>query len=239
MHDTTLYLASASPRRHDILKQLDIPHSVLRIPSPKGEDEPRLRGESPQDYVRRTAYEKARNAVQWMATVTASHVTQCVTHSHAAQFYSAAHASDGTSEEALEGFHPSENVDRFYILSADTTVVIDEQTLGKPADRTHAAQTLKLLSGRTHQVLTAVALYHQGQFSEALSVSTVRFKTLTDLEIETYCATGDPMGKAGAYGIQGPAAAFVSHLSGSYTGVMGLPAHETAELLRAAGLRWL
>jgi septum formation protein len=121
------------------------------------------------------------------------------------------------------------------VLAADTTVTLDDRILGKPADSVEAAEMLKLLSGREHQVLSAVALKYAQHFEMALSVSTVRFATLDAARIEAYLCTGEFADKAGAYGIQGRAGMFVEHLKGSYSGVMGLPLFETAELLRKLG----
>jgi septum formation protein len=117
------------------------------------------------------------------------------------------------------------------ILAADTTVTLDGTILGKPAERTEAAAMLERLSGRTHEVLTAVALKQDDWMETALSRSEVRFKTLSPQEIAQYTATGESDDKAGAYAIQGRAARFVAELRGSYTGVMGLPLFETGELL--------
>lgn len=117
------------------------------------------------------------------------------------------------------------------VLAADTTVTIDGAILGKPVDRTEAATMLEKLSGRTHEVLTAVALKHDEWIETALSRSEVRFKALTPQEIAQYTATGESDDKAGAYAIQGRAARFVAELRGSYSGVMGLPLFETGELL--------
>ncbi|MCU0932751.1 MAG: Maf family nucleotide pyrophosphatase [Serpentinimonas sp.] len=125
------------------------------------------------------------------------------------------------------------------ILCADTTVALGRQILGKPASRAEAARMLASLSGQMHQVFTAVALAfptRQGwQFRQALSRSRVTFGPLTAADIRRYVATGEPMGKAGAYAIQGVAAIWVQRISGSYTGIVGLPAHETAQLLQEAG----
>jgi septum formation protein len=117
------------------------------------------------------------------------------------------------------------------VLAADTTVTIDGAILGKPADRTDAADMLARLSGQTHEVLTAVALKHDDWMETALSRSQVTFKPLSAQEIAAYVATGECDDKAGAYGIQGRAARFASELRGSYSGVMGLPLYETGELL--------
>ncbi len=121
------------------------------------------------------------------------------------------------------------------ILCSDTTVALGPAILGKPADGRDAARMLALLSGREHEVLTAVAVAAGGRRLAALSVSRVRFAALTPAQIDAYVATGEPLGKAGAYGIQGHAAAHVERIEGSYSGIMGLPLFETAALLRAAG----
>ncbi len=122
------------------------------------------------------------------------------------------------------------------VLAADTTVVVDEIVCGKPADEGECLAMLERLSGRTHQVLTAVALAAHGAVSFRLSASEVRFRTLSRAECAAYWSTGEPRDKAGGYAVQGRAAVFIEHLSGSYSGVMGLPLFETAELLRAAGV---
>ena len=121
------------------------------------------------------------------------------------------------------------------VLCSDTTVALGAQILGKPEDAADAARILALLSGQEHEVLTAVALQAGDQRFAALSISLVRFAPMSTAQIAAYVATGEPMGKAGAYGIQGAAAIHVAHLSGSYTGIMGLPLYETAGLLRQAG----
>lgn len=122
------------------------------------------------------------------------------------------------------------------VLGADTEVVLDGEVLGKPRDAAHAAAMLARISGRSHQVVSGVALAKPGREAARLSTSTVWLRDTTAAERAAYCATGEPLDKAGAYGIQGVAAVFVSRLEGSYSGVMGLPLHETAELLREAGL---
>lgn len=125
----------------------------------------------------------------------------------------------------------------FYpLLAADTTVVLDSEILGKPDDAAHARQMLQRLSGKTHRVLTAVAVAHRARMETALSVSAVEFRILDDAEIRAYVASGEPLDKAGAYAIQGHAAVFVRALSGSYSGIMGLPLTDTAELLRRYGI---
>jgi len=197
-----LYLASASPRRREILDQIGIAHRVLRVPAPEGEDEPQWPGEAAEDYVRRTAREKAERAILWLA-----------------------------GPQRPEGFMPP---DQAFVLAADTTVILEGQVLGKPRDLADAESMLTRLSGRSHLVHTAVALASKGRILEGLSASQVRFKPLSRADIQAYCATGEPLGKAGAYAIQGRAGVFVQHLAGSYTGVMGLPAYETAQLLEQA-----
>jgi septum formation protein len=122
------------------------------------------------------------------------------------------------------------------VLCADTTVALGREILGKPESAADAARMLAQLSGQRHQVLTAVAVAHRGEVWQALSRSQVRFAELSPAQIEHYVASGEPMGKAGAYGIQGLAGLLIERISGSYTGIMGLPAYETAQLLAAAGL---
>lgn len=123
------------------------------------------------------------------------------------------------------------------VLCADTTVALGRQILGKPANEADARRMLTSISGQKHRVLTAVALWHKGRVHEALSVSTVEFDALSAAEIRRYVQTGEPMGKAGAYALQGRAALWVRHIGGSHSGIVGLPAFETAQVLRAAGLR--
>lgn len=122
------------------------------------------------------------------------------------------------------------------VLGADTEVVLDDEVFGKPADADDAARMLRRLAGRAHRVISAVWLLSAGRESHEVSVSEVRFAALSDEEIAAYVATGECFGKAGAYGIQGRAGGFVAHLSGSHTGVMGLPLYETRVLLRRFGV---
>jgi septum formation protein len=192
-----LYLASASPRRRELLTQIGVAHEVLSVPAPPGEDEPRHAGEAAADYVRRTAREKAERGDRHMR------------------------------EQALA---------RLPVLAADTTVILEADVLGKPVDRDDAIRILRRLSGVRHYVHTAVALVVEGILHEAVSITEVRMRPLTQEHIERYCDSGEPYGKAGAYGIQGLAGTFVTHIAGSYTGVMGLPLYETAMLLRHAGI---
>ncbi len=118
------------------------------------------------------------------------------------------------------------------VLCADTTVALGRSILGKPENVADALRILKMLSGQTHRVLTAVALASGRKRVSAVSISQVTFAPMTLAEMKNYIATGEPMGKAGAYGVQGAAAAYISQIKGSYTGIMGLPLHETALLLK-------
>jgi septum formation protein len=122
------------------------------------------------------------------------------------------------------------------VIGADTEVVLGDEVFGKPRDAADAAAMLRRLSGRTHRVISAVALVSASREAQAVSVSEVSFDVLDDAEIAAYVASGEPMGKAGGYAIQGGAERFVTRLAGSYSGVMGLPLHETAKLLRAFGV---
>lgn len=200
MKSPRIYLASASPRRHELLLQMGIPHEILAVPAPEGEDEPRLPGEAPEIYVQRTAREKAERARHWVRK----------------------------QERAIQAGNLSSAIP---ILSADTTVILDDEIMGKPGSTNEARFMLQRLSGRMHVVHTAIAVAHGSALLEDVSVTEVRFKSLTAAEIDAYCDSGEPMGKAGAYGIQGKAGRFVVHISGSYTGVMGLPVYETGLLL--------
>jgi septum formation protein len=195
--DKRIYLASRSPRRRDLLKQIGVPFELLLLREDlrRGADvdETPLADESPGVYVLRIANEKAAMAVRQIAY------------------------------RAL----PQKPV-----LAADTTVVFDGQIVGKPDDAEHAARILRALSGREHQVLTAVALALREQIETQISVSSVWFRELSEADIRRYCAAGEPLDKAGAYAIQGRAGAFVTRISGSYSGIMGLPLAETTELLQ-------
>ncbi len=121
------------------------------------------------------------------------------------------------------------------VLCSDTTVALEQRLLGKPASAAEACETLRCLSGRTHEVLTAVALGWGAREAQALNISRVRFEPLTEPQIQRYVDSGEPFGKAGAYAIQSAAAAWISHIEGSYSGIMGLPLFETAQLLQQAG----
>lgn len=183
---TTLYLASASPRRRELLTQIGVAF-VTRV---QPIDETPQPAEAPAAYVERLALAKAQAV---LAT--------------------------------LDGRHAA------VVLGSDTAVVLDGRILGKPVDREDGLATLAALAGREHQVLTAVALVSATRAEARVVSSTVRFKPLTQAQIEAYWATGEPCDKAGSYGIQGLAAVFVSQMQGSYSAVVGLPLCETAELL--------
>jgi septum formation protein len=196
----SVYLASKSARRQELLRQLGVDFTQLLMREAAGRrrdvvEEPR-KDELPLDYIKRVARTKA--AVGW-------HLM------------------------GRRGLAPKP------VLAADTDVVLSGAILGKPKDSTSAAAMLRSLSGQTHEVSTAVAIRWNTQILLAVSSSRVTFRALADDEIERYVATSEPFDKAGAYAIQGRAASFVSHLDGSYSGVMGLPLFETAEILAKLG----
>ncbi len=195
MRRNFVYLASASPRRSQLLEQLGVPFEAC----PADIDEDVRRGEDPADYVLRLAGAKAEAACALLPA--------------------AAEAP---------------------VLAADTAVVIDGEVLGKPGGEAEALAMLERLSGRKHAVYTGVALRAGRALEHALAASEVTFRATTQAERRAYCATGEPYDKAGGYGIQGYGAAFVAHISGSYSAVMGLPLFETASLLERIGLpAWL
>jgi septum formation protein len=208
-------LASASPRRSELLNQIKVRHLVIHVPAGPGEDEPRLPGEPPLDYVQRTANEKSERARRWILTAEGQEQLNAL--------------SGSISEESVFADHADQQP---IILTADTTVCIGDDILGKPQDARDAWEILKRLSGTTHLVHTAVVVCRGSQHWSALSSTEVVFDALSDGEIERYIASGEPFGKAGAYGIQGIAAAYVKQIKGSYSGVMGLPLYETAQLLK-------
>lgn len=187
-----VYLASASPRRQELLRQIGVRFEVI---APGVIEQPCAR-ESPRTYVARLARAKARRGAELMRQ---------------------------------RGWLPAP------VLGADTEVVLDEEILGKPTDRAHGLDLLRRLSGRTHEVLTAVAVVHHDEIHEALSQSRVTFAALSAGEIERYWASGEPIDKAGGYAVQGRAAAFVAHIEGSYSGIVGLPLYEVAQLLKRIG----
>lgn len=186
-----LYLASRSPRRSQLLSQLDRPFRTLdlAVPEQRGADEPAA------DYVQRVAAEKARAGLARVAADPAA-----------------------------------------VVLGSDTEVVLDGRVFGKPADADDACAMLRALSGRTHQVMTAVALVAAGREQGVLVVSEVTFAVIDPARIAAYVASGEPMDKAGAYAIQGGAERYIRHLAGSYSGVMGLPLQQTEQLLQAFGV---
>lgn len=183
-----LYLASTSPRRLELLRQVGLEPQQVKV----AVDETPAEAETPELFVRRMAETKASAA----------------------------------RTQIRDGL----------IVAADTVGVLDGSILGKPRDRDHGIEMLRSLSGRLHQVLTAVAVEHAGRCSTRLSVSNVHFRPISAAECAAYWATGECQDKAGAYAIQGRAAMFVARLDGSYSGVMGLPLFETVELLRAEGV---
>lgn len=196
-----IYLASKSPRRRELLKQIGVHFELLmmREQAPRVDvDEAPLPGETAHAYVQRIVKLKAETALKVM-------------------------------RQRRLPVRP--------VLTADTTVTLDGHILGKPADKADAVRMLTQLSGASHQVLTAVAIGVDHDIKQTLTTSFVTFDRLTDEEIKRYVETGEPMDKAGAYAVQGIAAKFISKLSGSYSGVVGLPLYETAGLLRQCGVQ--
>jgi septum formation protein len=187
-----IILASASPRRRELLEQIGVRILVQSVDI----DESQKPGESAMDYVQRLALEKAQH-----------------------------------------GFTTIENKEKLPVLGADTIVVVDAAVLGKPANRQHAKEMLQQLSGQKHTVHTSVAIVTEDKAIIDTSSSQVEFKMLEEQEIDLYLATGEADDKAGAYAIQGIAAQFVKNLNGSFSGVMGLPLYEAAELLKQCGVR--
>ncbi len=195
-----IYLASKSPRRRELLRQIGVQFELLlmRELAPRIDvDEVPLYGESPHAYVERVVKVKA--------------------------------------EIALKVLRERKLTPR-PILTADTTVTFDGEILGKPQNRDDAVRILKRLSGQTHQVLTAAMVTTGTDEFKALTTSFVTFAELEEDAILRYVDSGEPMDKAGAYGVQGRAACFIAKLSGSYSGVVGLPLFETTGLLRQAGI---
>lgn len=139
-------------------------------------------------------------------------------------------------DKALAGWQSNERDLDIPVLAADTEVVIDNQVLGKPHNPQHAFEMLGLLSGREHQVISAVALVQGKKRKVFANINKVSVRDLTEQEKYSHCELGDSMDKAGGYGIQGKAAAFISHLEGSFSGVMGLPLYETSKLLSEFGI---
>lgn len=196
-----IYLASQSPRRRELLRQIGIACEVLPLRTQPGRmdvDESLLAKESPDEYVVRLARAKAEAG--WAAVGV-------------------------------------RRMPRLPVLGADTAVILKGRILGKPAAMDEARAMIAVLSGRRHEVMTAVALACAGNVEHALSVSRVTFHPLSDEEIEAYVASREGMDKAGAYAVQGRAAAFIRRIEGSFSGIMGLPLFETAELLKLVGMR--
>jgi septum formation protein len=196
-----IYLASSSPRRRDLLRQIGVHFDVFVFRSAKcgrnaDVDETPISDESPEHYVERVALAKACASVQ------------CLT---------------------------NRKLQRRLVLAADTAIDVDGRIIGKPASVNDAYDILRQLSGRNHRVLTAVALSDGERTQSRLSASEVTFRPLTEDDIRRYVATGEPMDKAGAYAIQGYAAALIMEIRGSYSGIMGLPLFETVSLLEAFG----
>lgn len=197
----SIYLASRSPRRRELLKQIGVVFEIflLREDRSRGADvdETPLPHEDPMTYCQRIACTKAELAAHYLG------------------------------RRSL----PSRPV-----LAADTTVVCDGRIMGKPGDRDEAHEMLRRLSGRTHDVITSVAVALHDRLEQSLSLSKVWFRELSEDEVKRYVATGESLDKAGGYAIQGRAAVFATRIEGSYSGIMGLPLAETAELLRRFGV---
>ena len=138
--------------------------------------------------------------------------------------------------EYARQFLVTQNMPEHPVLTADTTVVMEGEIIGKPADKNEATEILRRLSGKTHQVLTSVAVRNKEHLFQTVQTSDVTFALLTSRHINTYVDTGEPFDKAGGYGIQGLAGKFITHITGSYSGIMGLPLYETTVLLRKAGI---
>lgn len=202
--DHKIYLASKSPRRRELLRQIGVEFELLllrdRAPVGPEVNEDVLPGEAPMDYVVRVTNDKAGFALKTMLW---------------------------------------RKLPMRPVLAADTTVVLDDRILGKPANINEAAAMLTALSGRTHQVLTSVAVRHHDESLQITQRSEVVFARLTEAQIAAYCATSEPYDKAGGYAIQGMASLFIEKINGSYSGIMGLPLFETAQLLQQAGLKIL
>ena len=211
-----VYLASGSPRRRELLQQIGISFRVVAA----AVDETALPGEAPMAYVTRLAVAKADAG--WNGGPGAAGGL-------GATGEPGEPGGPGTSDPGMAG------VARIPVLAADTAVILDGKILGKPADRADAEHMLRQLSGRTHEVLSAIALRTADGFHSRISRSEVTFRRIAAAEARAYWETGEPCDKAGAYAIQGRAAIFIADLRGSYSGVMGLPLFETAELLSQAG----
>lgn len=262
-----IYLASRSPRRLELLKQIGITEVRLLLDEDEGraEELEAIRPkESPTNYVERVARAKAEAAWQRLqelqrqdflaemtgspvaeiaattAPATATTVTGATSNgtvtpdSPSAASAAAASPAPGKLPKSA-GAATGRNWPPAPLLAADTTVAVGGRILGKPTDEEDARRILKLLSGRSHRVLSSVVVVSpRGKVRQRTQVSRVRFRRLTDEDITAYIASGEPFGKAGAYGIQGLAARFVKKIEGSYSSIMGLPLYETAALLKKA-----
>ena len=262
-----IYLASRSPRRLELLKQIGITEVRLLLDEDEGraEELEAIRPkESPTNYVERVARAKAEAAWQrlqelqrqdFLAEMTGSPVAEIAATTAPATATSVAGATsngtvtpDSPSAASAAAASPApgklpksagaatgRNWPPAPLLAADTTVAVGGRILGKPTDEEDARRILKLLSGRSHRVLSSVVVVSpRGKVRQRTQVSRVRFRRLTDEDITAYIASGEPFGKAGAYGIQGLAARFVKKIEGSYSSIMGLPLYETAALLKKA-----
>ncbi len=202
-----LVLASASPRRRQLLTQAGFTFDVRPAHIP---EHPRP-GEDPIAYVTRLAREKAQAVFDEVA-------------------------AESPEGDAPNNANRATNIGPLAVLGADTTVTLDGQILGKPEDAADAARMLRMLSGRSHLVITGVALVTHGAVEVAAEVTSVRFLALSEEEIRAYVATGEPMDKAGAYGIQGLAAKWIPRVEGCYFNVMGLPLALVSTLLESRGI---
>ena len=214
-----LILASASPRRRELLAQAGFSFTVE---SADVDESPRD-GDEPVAYVLRLAVEKAqavfaRHRDQYMGAPSIAHYAMGGMNS----------APSTTVSSSWVGSAP------LVVLGADTSVVLDDEILGKPADATDARRMLRRLSGRTHQVMTGVAAVTRAGVFSAVETTEVAFAPIPEAELAAYCATAEPLDKAGAYGIQGYAARWIPRIDGDYFNVMGLPIARTAKLIEAA-----
>lgn len=189
----TLYLASSSPRRQSLLKQINVPFTVINPDI----DETPMTGEIPEHYVSRLAITKAKVGFNQLST---------------------------TQRQTA------------YVLGADTIISLDDTIMGKPTSQQHAVTMLLSLSGKTHKVFTAIALYYLDKLLSSTIVTEVTMRQITADEALAYWHTGEPNGKAGGYAIQGIAATFIEQIHGDYYAVVGLPLFATSELLKQAGI---
>ncbi len=182
-----IYLASQSPRRRDLLEQINVDFKVISAEV----DESINENELGLDYCLRVAIAKAQ-----------------------------------------AGWHCAQRVENLPVLGADTTVLLNDEILTKPNNKEHAGQMLSKLSNKTHQVVTSVAIVFNDKITHATSITDVNFTFMSEHKIKNYVNSGESMGRAGSYSIQGQISKYIKHISGSYSGVVGLPLYETAQLLR-------